>query len=139
MKKAIFIYLALVLIFLSDAKIYAQEDELEPSGGSDQTYAIQSEKINYENTPLNKLGRGLINTTTFWVEIPAQVCVVSKEKDPATGLTLGAAEGLVTGLLRGTVGLFDTLTCVIPPYNKPLMNPEYGYNSADAKMRETLW
>jgi len=95
-------------------------------------------KVNYDNTALNKLGRGLINTGTCWMEIPTSIFKVSKEKDPLTGTTLGTAEGLVNGVLRGLTGIFDTVTFILPPYNKPLMNPEYVLQEADQATKDYL-
>lgn len=100
---------------------------------------IDADTINYENTALNKLGRGVINTATAWAEIPAEVCKVSRERDPFLGATLGVVEGTITGVIRGVSGLIDAFTFFMPPYDKPMMKPEYALNHADEQFKEYLW
>jgi putative exosortase-associated protein (TIGR04073 family) len=80
-----------------------------------------------ENNALVKLGRGLTNAVTGAIEIPKQIYLVSKEKEPFTGITYGTAKGICYGVLRTSAGVYDTLTFVIPPYNKPVMEPEYVF------------
>jgi putative exosortase-associated protein (TIGR04073 family) len=101
--------------------------------------AVETENIQYDKTPINKLGRGLINTGTFWAEVPAQAFKVTNERDPLMGATLGVAEGLFTGLLRGLSGIYDTLTFILPPYDKPMMKPDYALKNADDRIKEYLW
>ncbi len=106
---------------------------------TDYGYAIDTDNIHYENSPVNKLGRGIINTATCWAEVPASIAKVSKQTDPFVGATLGTVEGVFTGILRGITGIFDAVTFVIPPYNKPMMEPEYALKSADDRMKDYLW
>lgn len=79
----------------------------------------------YENTALSKAGDGLVNATTFWTEIPKGVAEVTDESNVIIGLTVGLGKGLFTGLARGASGVYDTVTCGIPPYDKPAMKPGY--------------
>jgi len=134
-KKVIIICLLLMpLVFLlgmGRGAVWAQGDK--------PGFSIDTKEINYMNSPVNKLGRGLINTATCWVEVPAEIARVSNERDPALGWTLGLAQGAINGIIRGAVGLFDTLTCVFPPYDKPKMQPEYALTSADEAFKEYLW
>lgn len=129
MKKTVFLLLsaAAFLFFCgSGGKALAQEE-------TQQEYArinLDAEDIHYSKTPLNKLGRGLINIVTCWAEIPGQAYKVAEEKDPLTGSTLGVVEGFCSAGLRGLSGIFDVATFLIPPYNKPLMKPEYALGSA---------
>jgi len=90
---------------------------------------VDTSDMRYEKSPLNKLGRGLINTVTCLAETPAGIYRVSKEKGEIVGITLGFVEGLFTSALRGASGIFDMATCIIPPYDKPLMKPEYALDS----------
>lgn len=115
--------------------IYA-ESEVD-TGNYDET--IETSEIKYTNSPVNKLGRGVVNTATCWAEIPAEIFAVSKDSDPVAGCTLGLAKGIFTGLLRGLTGIYDAVTFLIPPYNKPLMEPEYALQSVDQKQKEYLW
>ncbi|MDD5585275.1 MAG: exosortase system-associated protein, TIGR04073 family [Candidatus Omnitrophica bacterium] len=76
-----------------------------------------------------KLGRGLVNGLTGIVEVPKQIYLVSKEREPITGITFGLAKGLCYGVLRTATGVYDTLSFPIPPYNKPVMEPEFVFES----------
>jgi len=132
MKREVLVFLVLTItlilaidVYVQDAKVYATSD-----------YLFDADNMGFERTPLNKLGRGIINTLTCLVEIPAQAYEVSEEKDPLVGCTLGVAEGFFTALCRGMTGLFDVVTFIIPPYNKPLMKPEYAVESAIEKFQE---
>jgi putative exosortase-associated protein (TIGR04073 family) len=127
----IFMVLVAVCIMALAANVYASEL-------ISQDDTIQSNNVNSNNTALNKLGRGLINTGTCWAEIPASIFKVSKEKDPLVGTTLGTAEGIVNGVWRGLTGIFDAVTFAIPPYNKPLMKPEYALAGADQATKDYL-
>ena len=129
--KAILVVLVVMGILVLAVNVYASEQAAQDS-------SIQINKVNYDNTALNKLGRGLINTGTCWAEIPASILKVSKEKDPLTGTTLGTAEGAVNCVLRGLTGIFETVTFILPPYNKPLMRPEYALPAADQAMKDYL-
>jgi len=130
MRKILFFYFILVAALIFAGSVYAQDS------GNSKDNAIDATHMPYDRTPLNKLGRGLINTLTCWVEIPAEAVKVGQEKDPLTGCTLGVVEGFVTGIIRGATGIFDVATFMIPPYNKPIMKPEYALTSAFEKFKE---
>lgn len=140
MKKIIILATVFIMAF-SIAQGFARDIEMEDDPEMDevQNGGIQADRIDYGKSPLNKLGRGATNLVTCWAEIPATAIRVSQEKDPALGWTVGVAEGVFTALLRGATGLFDTVTCVIPPYDKPLMQPEYALNDLDKEQKEYLW
>lgn len=114
--------------------IYAYEYDYDAYTGE----AIKDD-ISYKNTPINKLGRGTINTATCWAEVPARVFKVSNKYDPLTGLTLGTVEGVFSGIFRGLTGIFDAVTFLIPPYNKPVMQPEYALARLDGEIEDYLW
>lgn len=136
MKRKLQILCSVILALSLLAPADAQETQTEVI---DNNYSIDGNNISYENSPVNKLGRGLINTATCWAEVPASVAKVSEQSDPFIGTTLGAVEGVFTGILRGITGLFEAVTFVIPPYNKPIMEPEYALKSADDNLKEYLW
>lgn len=71
----------------------------------------------------NKLGRGAVNTTTGWLELPIRA---SKAKDDTAVLWLavGVFEGVTYGLTRTLIGIWDLVTFPIPPYDSILMEPE---------------
>lgn len=135
MKKILLFSWEIILVLVFSANIYAQNSKAA-GGGENSSALIDTRDMRYEKTPLNKLGRGIINTLTCWAEIPAEAYKVSQDKDPLTGCTLGVVEGFFTAMLRGLTGIFDAVTFIIPPYDKPLMKPEYALTSAFEKFRE---
>ncbi|MDD2752035.1 MAG: exosortase system-associated protein, TIGR04073 family [Candidatus Omnitrophica bacterium] len=127
--RKIFPLIFLLLFFFSAAG--AGEEKSTQTGA-----LIDSNNIQYNRTPINKFGRGMVNTLTCLLEIPGEAIKVGQEKDPLTGMTLGVVEGFCTAGIRGLTGLWDVVTFVIPPYNKPLMQPEYALQSFLEKSKE---
>jgi len=70
----------------------------------------------------DKFTRGALNTTTGWTELPLQIFQQSSEH-PYLGTTYGFMEGLSRGLQRTLYGAWDSVTFLIPPYDKPVMEP----------------
>ncbi|MCX5706388.1 MAG: exosortase system-associated protein, TIGR04073 family [Candidatus Omnitrophica bacterium] len=142
MKKIIMLICAIVFVMPVVFNICAQagyDDDYVEVGTIQRVNVIDADKIPYERTPLNKLERGVINALTFWLELPAEVAKLSKERDPAYGTSVGMVNGTITGAVRlGTAG-FDMATFLVPSYDKPIMKPEFAYQRADAKMRELFW
>jgi len=136
MRKVFMVFCLTLLVSSLVISVYAQEQKVRVK---EPEKAVETENIQYDKTPINKLGRGLINTGTFWAEVPAQAFKVTNERDPLMGATLGVAEGLFTGLLRGLSGIYDTLTFILPPYDKPMMKPDYALKNADDRIKEYLW
>ena len=75
----------------------------------------------------DKLGRGLINGATGWCEYPKQIVETSKEDNIAVGLTWGQLKGVGMGIARTGLGVYDTATFFLPPYDKPVMEPKYVF------------
>lgn len=136
MKHILLISIAVIFALTMAINVNAQDNKADTED-SDASIAVS--EIQYDNSPMNKLGRGAVNTATCWAEIPAQVCRVSKDKDPFLGATLGLLEGGVTTIIRGVTGIIDFVTFFAPPYDKPLMEPEYALKSADDEFKEYLW
>ncbi len=76
---------------------------------------------------LHKLGRGLINGATGWCEYPTQIGETSKEQNVAVGLTWGQIKGIGLGIARTGIGVYDTATFLVPPYDKVLLEPKYVF------------
>ncbi|MDD4953429.1 MAG: exosortase system-associated protein, TIGR04073 family [Candidatus Omnitrophica bacterium] len=135
--------LAMAGAYANDQDIYYDSDnqDIYYDGDYHHIYydSIVADDIAYENSPINKLGRGTINTATCWAEVPARVFEVSNRHDPLTGFTLGTVEGVFTGIFRGLTGIFDAVTFIIPPYDEPIMQPEYALTRADREIKEYLW
>lgn len=133
MKKLILVLILLAATSVGFISSYAADDAKYDKN------AIDENEINYAKTPLNKLGRGLVNTATCWAEIPAKAFEVSEQKDPFIGSTLGVLEGTATAVIRGATGLFDTFTFFMPPYDEPKMKPEYALQELDEREKSYLW
>ena len=76
---------------------------------------------------LHKLGRGVVNLFTGFVEIPKNMAREWKRTDPITGITVGFFKGLGWGWTRTVAGGYEILTFPFPapPDYVPLMEPEF--------------
>ena len=79
---------------------------------------------------MDKLGRGASNTLTGWMEIPYRID--DEWKFSGTGFiaaaTVGVAKGLVLGMTRTAVGLFEVVTFWAPvPENYGPIIPDAQY------------
>jgi len=100
---------------------------VEEATAKDKAF-FDADEFNYKKTPLNKLGRGITNVFTCWAEVPAEFFKVSKDSnnDIVAGAAIGVPTGFALGLVRGVTGIIDAATFAIPPYDKPLMQPEFA-------------
>lgn len=76
----------------------------------------------------NKLGDGVLNVATCWTDAPKQADKVTQDKGALEGYTVGLGEGVVKGIVRVVAGAYDTATFMLPPYDEPMMKPEYSVN-----------
>ena len=74
----------------------------------------------------HKLGRGLTNMFTGFVEVPKNISREWRRSDPATGVIVGGVKGVGWGFTRFAGGAYETFTFPAPtPANyEPLMYPE---------------
>jgi len=74
-----------------------------------------------------KLGRGLVNILTGWIELPRNIYKTSVESNPLTGITVGLAKGLGMTVVRTGAGIYETATFPfpLPQEYKPILEPEY--------------
>lgn len=64
---------------------------------------------------LTKLGRGVTNVFTGWLEIPKKMSRTWREKgDPVSGFFVGGATGFGLAIARTGVGFYDVFTFPIP-------------------------
>ena len=75
---------------------------------------------------MKKLGRGLVNDLTFWVELPLAWVDYVDQRDPFTAIIFGTADGIVQSADRGWGGLYETVFFLVPSprYYKPVLDPE---------------
>ncbi|MDO8729927.1 MAG: exosortase system-associated protein, TIGR04073 family [Candidatus Omnitrophota bacterium] len=90
----------------------------------------------FGGNPGTKLTRGIVNLTTGWLEIPAQMAE-QKETDPTHVMWFfhGLLQGMTVGGSRTLYGLWDIVTFPVAPYNAPFMEPDTLINPK-AKPRE---
>jgi putative exosortase-associated protein (TIGR04073 family) len=76
---------------------------------------------------MHKLGRGVTNVLTCWVEVPRHVAIEWERMDPASGLVVGTFKGVAWGFTRFSTGLYDTFTFPFPvPENYvSMIEPEF--------------
>ncbi len=72
--------------------------------------------------PIHKMGRGVVNVLTGWIEIPKQVHLGSQEENPIVGIGAGILKGAGLTLLRGGIGIYEALTFPLP-YPKDYTSP----------------
>jgi putative exosortase-associated protein (TIGR04073 family) len=135
MRKLLLMSVGLMWLMVAALPVSAQDDETVQEESS---FVIETERIPYEDSALNKLGRGLINVFTCWLEIPAGMYKVSAQKGEFLGSTLGALQGTVTSVLRAGTAVCDVATFAVPPYDKPTMLPEYAVQEVSAAKKTYL-
>ncbi len=79
--------------------------------------------------PLTKLGRGVANILTGWVEIPKTVYNMSVEQNPFKGLTVGLLKGTGEAFHRTGAGIYDAATfpIAVPANYESPIDPEYVF------------
>lgn len=136
MKKILVLVYTAVIILLIAINLCAQP--LEPLNLPSSSLIKPLEDV-YTDTPIDKLSLGAINTATSWADIPKQISEVSQQENIFLGLTMGFGQGLVLGLARGMSGVVDMATCGLPPYDEPLMKPEYKVEQPEKEFKVALF
>jgi putative exosortase-associated protein (TIGR04073 family) len=77
-----------------------------------------------------KLGRGIVNIATGWVELPKNIYDTSVDtNNPLMGITYGTLKGLGMTVVRTGAGAYDTVTFLFPmPQDySPILQPEFVF------------
>ena len=84
----------------------------------------------YAQDPAKKLGRGLANILTGWVELPKNIYDTSVEENILSGLTMGLAKGVGMTIVRTGAGVYETVTFPfpIPEDYQPVLEPEFVFS-----------
>ncbi len=85
-----------------------------------QTVQAQESPV---NSRLRKLGRGLSNIATGFVELPRNIRAVQKDDGDMAAVTYGTLRGLWRFGVREVVGVGEVVT--FPMTNKPVVEPEF--------------
>lgn len=85
----------------------------------------------FSRNALGKLGRGVVNTITGWVEIPKRMHETSQQSGLGAGFTFGLIRGVGYGCVRTLAGVYEVVTFPFPapPGYQPLMHPEYVFTN----------
>ena len=83
----------------------------------------------FAQEPFTKLGRGVANTMTGWVELPKDVYSTSVESNAFSGMTAGLAKGVGMAVVRTGAGIYEiaTFPFPVPEKYKPVLEPEYVF------------
>ena len=84
----------------------------------------------------DKFGRGVSNALFGWLEIPATMNERYEERNTGGSLVAGFAYGIVRGLLRTGVGVYETVTFLVPiPEHYAPILPTLAYFDKERKGR----
>src|SRR3989338_6371138 len=80
----------------------------------------------FAQDPFTKLGRGVTNTLTGWVELPKNIYSTSVEENALAGMTVGLAKGAGMSIVRTSAGIYEiaTFPFPLPQDYKPILEPE---------------
>ncbi len=89
--------------------------------------ASAAEGLTYMEGATRKLGRGVANVVTSPAELVRTPELVSRRDGYIAGMTVGIAQGLWFGLVRGVTGLWDVVTfpVAVPKNFEPVIYPEF--------------
>ena len=84
----------------------------------------------------DKLGRGVSNALLGWLEVPAAMSRRYEERNTAGSLFAGAAYGMVRGVVRTGVGVYEAVTFFLPyPKDFAPILPTLAYFDKERKGR----
>ena len=106
---------------------YTLKDYLATSKQDSDAFlrSVNIEDTYYNNSPMTKVGAGVNNTATCYMDVPLEVAKVSEEQNAFTGWTAGLVGGIGKGLVRGASGIAEIVTSPLPPYDKPMIKTDY--------------
>jgi putative exosortase-associated protein (TIGR04073 family) len=74
----------------------------------------------------SKVGQGLANTATGFIEIPKNIINISHEQNIFVGMSWGLLRGVMQAVSRTTVGAAELITAPIP--TSDFITPPYVWN-----------
>ncbi|GDX59662.1 hypothetical protein LBMAG31_05380 [Nitrosomonadaceae bacterium] len=93
------------------------------------TPSVHAHDASYVTHVGNKLGYGIANIATGWVEVPKNIMIVGQRD----GVVAGAITGVFTGVFqmvgRTAYGIMETATFLIPTH--PIVKPGYIWDNFD--------
>lgn len=92
-------------------------------------FLVTGATVCFAQDSFTKLGRGVANTLTGWVELPKNIYKTSVEDNALAGITLGLARGAGMTIVRTGAGIYEIVTFPfpLPEDYKPILEPEYVF------------
>lgn len=89
----------------------------------------------FADDAIGKLGRGVANVASCWVEVPTQIFEATEGEGIAGGLTVGIFKGVVYTVGRCLAGVYDIVTFPLPLPNgyKSIIQPEFVLSPKDGQ------
>jgi putative exosortase-associated protein (TIGR04073 family) len=84
-------------------------------------------------TAADKLGRGLADMTTGFLELPGNIVAENRDHGATSAATIGFAKGLGMIPVRELIGVYNFVTSPFPYPNDygPILHPEYPWGYFD--------
>ena len=91
---------------------------------------INIASVCYGQDMTRKLGRGVGNILTGWIEVPKNIYDTSVEDNILVGLTMGLAKGVGMFIVRTGAGVYEAVTFPfpIPEDYQPVLEPEFVFS-----------
>lgn len=85
----------------------------------------------YAGDPIEKLGRGVTNVATGWVEIPKEIGRNVEKSGDMAGLIVGPFKGIAKAIGRTLAGVYEVVTFLIPLPRRyePVIEPAYVFET----------
>lgn len=92
-------------------------------------FFLFSQQLCFAGDPLRKLGRGLANTASGWLEVPAEIFREADRHADIGGFIAAPFKGLFKAVGRTVVGIYEVATFIIPlpSQYRPLIEPEFVF------------
>jgi len=97
-------------------------------------FSTTANAAQYADKVVDKLGNGIANAVTGFVEIPKTINIVTHRDGLLNGMTVGLFTGLANAVGRTLSGAFDIATFFVP--TTPFVRPEFIWQSFN---RETTF
>jgi len=92
---------------------------------------------NYATKVGEKLGNGIANAVTGFVEIPKTMMITGRRHGATYGMTAGLFTGLFHSVGRSLAGALDIATFMVP--TTPIVQPNYIWDNFDRETTYTEW
>lgn len=89
-------------------------------------FVLGAHKV-FADDPLRKLGRGVVNTASGWLEVPAEIFREADRSSGAGSLFAAPFKGLFKAVGRTITGVYEIVTFPIPLPSRyrPVVEPEF--------------